>query len=168
MFALETTHGRGSLRSVLCLAAALAACPAETRGDTALCSDMNILVGEANSNFSNWTAKTTEAAPPLVLNGAKDCAMARSLSGERVYHCTWMFAYREAGAYGTFGTFNRSLQECFGERAELSRDRSVNHPDYYDQRQYQLGQVKVTLSIKDKSALRNTYVFVRVHGVNLD
>lgn len=168
MFKTRATHSRGLLRSMLCLAPALAAIPAGTARAAELCADMDILVREAHSNFSNWTTRTTEAAIPLMLPRADDCAVAWSLSGVKVYHCTWMFAYRTDGAYGTFDSFDRSLRECFGERAHLSRDQSVNHPDFYDLRRYQLGQVNVTLSIKDKGALQSTHVFVRVQGVKLD
>ncbi len=125
---------------------------------------MNVLVREAHSNFSNWKTESGEAATPVMLPGAEDCATARSLSGEKSYYCAWKFAYRTAGAYGTFDAYDQSLQECFGDRAELSQDQRVSHPDYYDLRQYRLDQVSVTLSIKDKSALQSTYVFVRVRG----
>lgn len=168
MFNHQSTHDRGSLRSILCLTVALAATPADTARATTLCADMSNLVGEAHSNFSNWTTKSTKAATPLILPDAEDCALTRSLSGENAYHCTWRFAYREADSYGTFDAFDQSFQECFGARAQLSRDQSVNHPDFYDLRHYQLGRVKVTLSIKDKSALQSTYVFVRVYGLSLD
>jgi len=91
--------------------------------------------------------------------------MSQSLSGAKVYHCAWKFACRTVGAYSTFDAYKQLFQECFGDRAHLSRDKSVNHPDFYDLHQHQLDQVGVTLSIKDKSALQSTYVFVRVHGV---
>ena len=168
MFKAQTTHNRSFIRSMLCVAFALAAIPTGTARATELCADMNVLVKEAHSNFSNWRSETSGAAKPLMLPGAEDCAMARSLSGANAYYCSWMFAYRAARAYGTFDAFDQSLQKCFGERAKLSRDQSVNHPDFYDLRNYQLGQVNVTLSIKDKSALRSTHVFVRVQGVSLD
>ena len=168
MFRAQATHNRGLLISLICLASTLAAIPTGTARADELCSDMNILVREAQSNFSNWTTKAHEAAKPLMLPGAEDCALARSLSGAQIYHCAWIFAYRTSGAYGTFEAYNQSFQECFGSRAQLSNDQRVNHPDFYDLRQFQLDQVNVTLSIKDKSALQSTYVFVRVHGVHLD
>jgi len=165
MFKYQTILGLGLSSLMLGLASAMVAIPAGMTRAAELCEDMNILVREARSNFSNWQVETTATAMPPMLPGAEDCTMSQSLSGAKVYHCAWKFAYRAVGAYGTFDAYKQSFQECFGDRAHLSRDQSVNHPDFYDLHQYQLDQVNVTLSIKDKSALQSTYVFVRVHGV---
>lgn len=168
MFKAHTILGLALLSLTLCLASAMVAIPAGRTRAAELCEDMNILVREARSNFSNWQVEGTATARPLTLSGAEDCTMSQSLSGAKVYHCAWKFAYRTVGAYGTFDAYNQLFQECFGDRAHLSRDQSVNHPDFYNLHQYQLDQVDVTLSIKDKSALQSTYVFVRVHGVTPD
>ena len=74
------------------------------------------------------------------------------------------FSYRNVEANAAFEALNQSLQSCFGGSAEVAKDQGVNHPDFYEQRRYQLDQVVVTVSIKDKSTLQRTYVFIGVHG----
>jgi hypothetical protein len=39
---------------------------------------------------------------------------------------------------------------------------SVNHPDSYDLRQFSSGVGMISVSLKDKGALNQTYVFLRV------
>lgn len=154
--------------SILFLAIGLASAPAGAADAASLCANVKTLVREARSNFSNWATDTPRAAVPLMLSGAKDCALTQSLSGSKTYHCTWQFPYRAAGAHGTFDAFNRTLRECLGDPAPSSRDQRVNHPDFYDLRQYRFDEVEVAVSIKDKSALQKTHLFLRVHGGNLD
>lgn len=168
MLNAHSTSSHLLAKAIICLPCALATVPAGAARAADLCADMNTLVRQAGSDFSNWTAGTDAAAIPLTLPGAETCAMATSLTGQRVYYCAWKFEYRADGAQATFDAFNRSLQDCFGNRAQISRDQPVNHPDFYDLRQYQLDQIEVTVSIKDKSAMQSTYVFVRVHGGSLD
>lgn len=127
-----------------------------------LCPDMGPLIAQARAGFPAWEAAATGAPPPLA--GAEDCAVTRSLAGSKAYHCAWGFAYRDAGAAAAFEAIDRSLQACFGERARMSGDDRVNHPDSYDLRRYRLGEVEVALSLKDKSALSRTYIFVRVQA----
>jgi len=74
----------------------------------------------------------------------------------------WEVRHRDAGAYTTFEALGQKLQSCIGDRAVLSDDQSVNHPDFYDSHTFLLGQVKVAASVKDKSALGRIFVFVSV------
>ena len=130
------------------------------------CIEMNSLVAQAGSNFSEGAVgAVTEAA---ALPGAETCGLSLSPGGQRAYHCAWRFAYRDGGAQAAYGEFNRALERCFGERARVSRDQPVNHPDFYDQRRYRLEAVEVAVSIKDKVARESTYVFLRVQGQKPD
>ena len=165
---IATTRNFGLLRLLGFFAFALVAVPIEAARAAEFCESMKIVAREAQSNFSDWAGKSEEAMLPVTLPRSETCAMARALSGAKVYHCAWAFEYRAVGAYSAFDSLDRSLMECFEDRAQLSGGQSVNHPDSYDLRQYQVGQAKVTLSIKDKSALQSTYVFVRVHGLRPD
>ena len=160
MFKAPTLFGRLLSRSFVLLTIVLAAGPLRAADAAAFCADVKILVNQAHGNFSNWTRDRPGAALP----GADDCALRQSLAGPKSYVCAWAFPYRAAEAHGTFETFNRSLQDCFGDPAPSGRDHRVNHPDSYDLRQYRSGRVEVAVSIKDKSALQKTYLFLRVHG----
>ena len=150
--------------STLCFAAAATIFPAHGEDAHIFCNNMNTLVGEAKSGFANWQTSSSMDSTPLTLPDAQDCSTVRLLSGESAYHCSWEFPYRTAEAYDTFNAFDRSIKDCFGERAHLGSDQNVNHPDFYEARQYHVGHVNVTLSIKDKSALQSTLVFVRVQA----
>ena len=155
-------------KPVTSLVLALGLIPAGAARAGEFCADMNILVGRAQSNFPGLSAGTTDAEKPFLLPGAKTCAVTRTLSGSKAYHCAWEFAYRATAANDRFNAFDRSLRQCFGNRAQTRKDQWVNHPDFYDLRQYRLEQVDVSVSIKDKSAMQKTYVFIRVQGANVD
>ena len=131
---------------------------------TEVCADLDTLIREAHSDFSSWASETNDSIVPLKLPFADHCALARSSTGSGTYYCTRDYSYRSAEAYETYGVLGRSLFECLGPRVRISTDHRVNHPDSYDQRQYHLDQVKVTLSIKDKSAQRRTIVFLQFRG----
>ena len=57
-----------------------------------------------------------------------------------------------------------TVHKRIGQQATLHIDQSVNHPDYYALRRYETAQADVSVSVKDKSALGNTFVFIRVQG----
>jgi len=79
----------------------------------------------------------------------------------------WPICFMQLQHYGRF-TEESNKSECFGHSATFSRDQRVNHPDFYDVRQYRLGQIEVAISIKEKSAPQKTYLFLRVQGGNPD
>ena len=93
------------------------------------------------------------------------CSMAKDMSGANSFHCAWDFPYRDPASQASFKDFNELLGTCFGARLDAAADSGVNHPDFFDLREYQIDQVKVTVSIKDKGQLGKTLVFVGVHGV---
>lgn len=133
------------------------------------CSDIDLLINEAPRDFSDIIVEPGKGSGghdvTLKLDGASDCA-ARQLLNGKSYACTWAFRYRDAEAYTTFEELGEELQSCIGDRAVLSDDQKVNHPDFYDSRLFFLGQVKVTVSVKDKSALGSTFVFVSVEPLS--
>ena len=129
------------------------------------CSNINLLIDAAPRNFFDMPVDRTEGSnghdAVLKLEGSSDCAIRQLLDG-KLYSCTWEFQHRDAKAYKTFDEFGQKLKKCIGDRAALSDDQSVNHPDFYDSRIFLLDRVKVAVSVKDKSALGRTFVFVSV------
>ena len=89
--------------------------------------------------------------------------MAKELSGD-FYHCRWDFPHRAQEAYATFDDFVLSVGKCIGETADMLKDQNVNHPDYYALTRYEAEKASVTVSVKDKSALDRTFVFIRVEA----
>ena len=99
----------------------------------------------------------------LTLAGASSCLVTKK-SAQPSYHCAWEFPYRAAPAYDTFDDLVDRLDQCIGRQATLHSDRSVNHPDFYALRRFEMEQAQVSVSVKDKAALDRTFVFVRVQG----
>lgn len=130
---------------------------ADPRYSASICAETKGLVARALSNFEG------EALTPL--SGAETCRTARALSGAQTYHCAWKFPYRSAAASRVFDSFSRALKDCFPQEAQGAADQAVNHPDSYDLRQYMVGEVDVSVSLKDKGALQQTYVFIGVQGI---
>ncbi len=150
------------------LALALAAAATGPAGAVERCGDLHVLVTQAQSNFSGIAAGGTAPAPPPLPGAAADCAVSPSLSGRNVYQCAWEYPYRSPHANEAFEALHGLIGECFGDRAPMRKDPGVNHPDFYDLRQYRLDHVDLSVSIKEKAALQATFVFLRIHGVALD
>lgn len=151
------------VRLLFCLLMMTTAAGAQSAKAAALCEGVNALVVHARSNFSDGTAQSAVAAArPLA--DAEKCTMSRSDSGANAYHCIWGFPYRDVAASAFFGAVDADLRGCFADSARFAADQGVNHPDTYDQRRYGLDDVVVTVSLKDKSALGRTYVFLGVYG----
>ena len=132
-------------------------CPQITHADT-FCTSLKALVTEARSNFAD--------SPPVALKGAQSCRLTRNLAAPDAYFCAWDFPYRAPKADQTFARFNQSAQTCFDDLTALDADQPVNHPDSYDLRQYRLGDINLSVSLKDKTALQKTYVFIRISAEN--
>ncbi len=108
---------------------------------------------------------TTEANAALFgpsSASAGTCSVTRTLSAPDGTVCQWEFDYRDPTAAQAFATFNQLLSDCFQGRAREIKDQGVNHPDFYDLRQYHLDGAAVSVSIKDKGAMRKTFVFLRI------
>ncbi len=54
-----------------------------------------------------------------------------------------------------------NLSTCPGLKS-AEQDVGVNHPDFYDAWTFQFGDGVMTVSIKDKSALKQTFVVLRI------
>jgi len=89
------------------------------------------------------------------------CGTSLALSGARSVHCAWPFAYRAQAATQTFVQVSELLSRCLDADSPASDDQIVNHPDSYDLRVFVTDQVTVSVSLKDKGALQQTFVFLR-------
>ena len=56
------------------------------------------------------------------------------------------------------------MRSCIGDLAEERTDRPVNHPDFYASHYYKLPGAEASVSLKNKSTLMSTVVFVGVDG----
>lgn len=89
------------------------------------------------------------------------CSFSIDLSGARSTNCRWAFGYREQVAADAFAALLRAASVCAGSDIGVTSDQKVNHPDFYDLRVLQVADGEVGLSLKDKAALQQTYVFLR-------
>ena len=101
----------------------------------------------------------------LTLAGASYCFVTKKLKTS-FYQCAWEFPYRAKQAYDTFDEFVREVDDCIGQHATLHADQSVNHPDFYALRRFETEQAEVNVSVKEKSALSTTFVFIRIKARN--
>jgi hypothetical protein len=89
-----------------------------------------------------------------------NCTHSRGLEGALSLHCAQAFEYRSADATIAFDSLLGQVSLC---AAAIDRDdQSVSHPDSYDLRQFQLDTGTVSVSLKDKASLAQTYLFLRV------
>ena len=90
------------------------------------------------------------------------CTRSLVLSGGSQVHCGWAFAYRASEATLAFQYLVSTVSACPGAAAHVTADLDVNHPDFYDLQTFRLGGQEIGVSLKDKAALSETYVFLRV------
>ena len=75
--------------------------------------------------------------------------------------CRWSFALGDPVSRSVFDALIEYMRAC-PTFAKAVRDTGVNHPDFYDAWSIQTEDQGFTISIKDKSALQQTYVVLRV------
>lgn len=90
------------------------------------------------------------------------CTQSLMLTGATQVHCRWAYAYRDPTASQAFDHLRRAVADCLGDAARVTEDPDVNHPDSYDLQTFWLGGQEVGVSLKDKAALAQTYLFLRV------
>ena len=130
------------------------------------CGDLEALVEQAGSNSPPTTSIMTMGLPSSLSTQTK-CTTSLSQTGARAVNCAWPFAYRSDEAQAAFDGILSEVRKCLGADAIVSRDQGVNHPDFYDLREFRFQRGEVGVSIKDKGALQQTYVFLRVQGLPL-
>lgn len=127
-------------------AAALIAFASQSQAD-AICDRLDVL----------------ETAPPTVSDQSlqnMNCQTSIALGGAKSVHCAWGFAYRSAAATMVFEDVLTRIAACGTPIDQTGPE--VSHPDSYDLRQFQVDDKTVSVSLKDKGALAQTYVFLRV------
>lgn len=124
------------------------------------CAAFEDVVQKASENYAS------SPGSPIKIYGIipNTCDIATSPDGIRIYHCRWDYTYREPAAVELMRTINIEIQKCLGVQSRKIED-GVNHPDTYEQRLFRLGDINISLSLKDKAALNQSFVFLRISGV---
>lgn len=130
----------------------------------AIAVSIGLYAGQA-VGFCEGMARIAQSGGSLALPGSDriaECSTSLQFGGGQQVQCGWPFAYRSEEADVAFARLNETVAACLGPDAAVSRDQSVNHPDFYDLRLYQIGGRETAVSLKDKAALQQTYVFLRI------
>lgn len=134
----------------------------------AQCAAIILWAGNAHAEtfcaeMQDGASQNTHVQMTLPVTGqTTDCTRSLMLSGGVQLHCGWAFAYRAPAAAAAFESLVATVSNCLGEGAAVTADLNVNHPDYYDLQTFELGGREVGVSLKDKGALSQTYVFLRM------
>lgn len=104
------------------------------------------------------------AALIQTMEQAETCRTVRVLGGADSQNCQWRFPFRDVLALRFFEDMNAHARSCLKGGSEVLEDRGVNHPDSYRQRRHVLGEVEIAVSLKDKTELQETYVFLNIQS----
>ena len=93
--------------------------------------------------------------------GAHSCSTSLELDGQITVNCYWAYVYRKASARVHFSNLVDALPDCgWVQVAQDGVGNKVNHPDSYEQRIFQQGTRRLSVSIKDKGQLQQTLIFL--------
>lgn len=92
--------------------------------------------------------------------GATTCGTALAPKGMNEVHCRWDFPYRSEPATDVWNRLAERVMGCLGARP-VAPEPGVNHPDSFAQQRFEAEGINLSLSLKDKVALRQSLVFLR-------
>lgn len=120
-------------------------------------------IQQASGNYQSApkTPPATDTVTPA------KCDIATDIDGTRIYHCRWDYSYRAQEAVKLMADINTDIERCLGVQSRKIED-GVNHPDTYEQRLYRLGGINISLSLKDKAGLSQSFVSLQISGVKPD
>ncbi|MDG2340434.1 MAG: hypothetical protein P8L32_04465 [Paracoccaceae bacterium] len=108
----------------------------------------------------------TAELPKIVLQefdpSLASCTFSTNISGAISFSCHWGFSYRTKEALEAFEAMLSDLALCADPTLGVVTDQNVNHPDFYDLRMLNIQGGEIALSLKDKAALQQTFIFLRL------
>ena len=146
-------HIAGFIGFGLCLLSTIG--PAQAQPD---CSAIKSLI-----NHAAGPLKTSSAAP--IPQGADQCASAIGEGGTNIHYCSWTFPFRSGEARQLFTNLNEQIGLCLNIGPNHESDQPVNHPDSFWLNTYRLETTKLSISVKDKSSLGKSLLFLRVQSL---
>lgn len=127
-----------------------------------ICAGFTELSDKASSGFADLQDAEQMAQTTDFLPETKTCSISKQLSGSSELICFWQFDYRAESATTQFISLYNQLDSCQPPNKQDIRDQKVNHPDYYDLRTFENNGTNFSVSLKDKAALDQTFVFFRI------
>ena len=89
-----------------------------------------------------------------------ECSDYLTTTGKTGVSCRWTFGFRDEAAKARADLLSLTLQSC-RDGLQKAKDQTVNHPDSYDLFEWQSPLGIYAISLKDKTALKQTLVFLR-------
>ncbi len=96
---------------------------------------------------------------PDAIAAEASCRAVLELGGIRSLSCNWAFDYRADAARAAFDLLASEIAACAGD--PIATEAPVNHPDSYDLLSFAGG---ISAALKDKAALQETHVILRVQA----
>ncbi|MDJ0613743.1 MAG: hypothetical protein QNJ29_08690 [Rhizobiaceae bacterium] len=124
-------------------------------------SDIEVLLTHAQRGFVNVADVMQLVDGTKLLPTANNCQLALQLSGGKELICFWQFDYRSTSATEHLRRLNKLISLAIDQGEVPQDDQDVNHPDFYDLRTYTINGADIAVSLKDKAALDQTFVFLR-------
>ena len=125
------------------------------------CEAFGALTGAAQVGASDMQGVVQMAA---ILAGAPPdtCQTARIHAAPDELICTWPFILGDTAAPALLEHLSTAITYCVLDVVRLPPDMAVNHPDFYKLHQFEMTGVAVAVSLKDKGALGQTFVRLRL------
>lgn len=127
------------------------------------CSTLSELRNSVSQTPADATALEAHLASLIPKAEPQQCGVTLNQSGSSTHYCYWRYAYRHSSATNNFQTLDHDVRDCTEGRATRWQDSGVNHPDTHLQVQYVSDDFTLNMSLKDKTNLKQTLLFVRVH-----
>ena len=139
-----------------------------TLGRTLVYGGTIVLAGVVHAETFCEAIKDTggqDATAPITLPQIKvpvTCTEFVELGEGSSRRCTWAFEYRDPAAQAAFDMLGAAIAECLGPKVQMTEDKDVNHPDFYALQSFRAEGHMAAVSLKDKAALSETFVFLRI------
>ena len=82
---------------------------------------------------------------------------------EGLVFCLWEHPLGQETGRALFDRLDAELATCLGERAVVTKDAPVNHPDFFAGKNYQLDDLQIRVTLKHKGALGVSRVAYRIY-----
>lgn len=125
--------------------------------DSRRCTPLNTLVAQATSATED--PQTLSALSEQLK--AEQCGTALNETAAREIHCRWSFDFRSDEAVEMQDRLASDIRDCL-DASTISPEQGVNHPDTYDQQRFRTADTALSVSLKDKAALQQSFVFLRI------
>lgn len=155
-----------SASSGVCLAACSLVFLAALVGKPALaqtipCADVRFLIEQSRTGFLAIQRDTRHEFggfdTTIKLSEAEYCVILEDVE-KRSFRCAWKYSHSDRQAEAKYTQMREDLAVCLGNSASVQKDQPVNHPDIYESYLYRLPAVELRISLKEKSALKSTFV----------